>query len=49
MIRMLIGLTIGIYFGLKAPSYVQQFLEMRDKHFEALHKESHEEKMLEIH
>ena len=43
MIRVLVGLTIGIYFGLKAPNYIRQCLEMRDRHFEALHKAFHKE------
>ena len=41
MMRLFVGLTIGIYFGLKAPDYVRRYLEMRDRHFENLHNTLH--------
>ena len=47
MLRLLAGLTIGIYFGFNTPKYIEQCREMCYRYFAAMHYESH--KHDEIH
>ena len=42
MLRLLAGLTIGVYLGFHAPRYVRQCREMCDRYFESLHNEAHQ-------
>ena len=41
MLRLVAGLTIGIYLGFNAPKYIRQGREMADRYFEAMHVEAH--------
>ena len=41
MLRLLGGLTIGIYLGFNAPKYIGQCREMCDRYFAAMHDEAH--------
>ena len=41
MLRLLAGLTIGIYLGINAPKYIGQCREMCDRYFAAMHDEAH--------
>ena len=40
-LRLLAGLTVGIYLGLHAPKYIRQCREMCECYFQALHDEAH--------
>ena len=42
-LRLLVGLTVGIYLGLNAPKYIRQCREMCDCYFQALHDEAHKD------
>ena len=41
MLRLLAGLTIGIYLGFNSPRYIRQCREMCDRYFETMHDEAH--------
>ena len=40
-LRLLAGLTVGIYLGLNSPKYIRQCREMCRCYFQALHDEAH--------
>ena len=42
MLRLIAGLTIGIYLGFNAPKYIRECREMADRYFEAMHTEAHQ-------
>jgi hypothetical protein len=41
MLKLLVGLTIGIYLGFNSPKYIKQCREMRDCYISAVHDEAH--------
>jgi|GEM_PF-3131599 hypothetical protein len=41
MLKLLAGLTIGIYLGLNSPKYIKQCREMCDCYIKAVHDEAH--------
>ncbi len=40
MLRLLAGLTLGLYFGFNAPKYIRQCQEMYDRYFQEMHEEA---------
>ena len=43
MLRLLAGLTIGIYLGFRAPKYAPRLLEMCQQCFDDVHNRAHRE------
>ena len=41
VLRLLAGLTVGIYLGFNAPKHIRQCREMCECYFQALHDEAH--------
>jgi hypothetical protein len=41
LLKLLAGLTIGIYLGFNAPRYIGQCQEMWDSYFKTIHDEAH--------
>ena len=42
MLRLVAGLTKGIYLGLNAPKYIRQCREMCDRYIKTMHDEAHQ-------
>ncbi len=40
-LKLLAGLTVGIYLGFNAPKHIRQCREMCECYFKALHDEAH--------